>query len=260
MPYSDQSSNSGKSLKCIIAEAIAREWGLGDGGQSPPTLIAFIFDNHSHRFIMLNPKTRIWCHLDSHQAAVVVRAFIYSNSSYMRPESTVTRFYDQVVDHLKQFHSGNFVPVPGIMAQDKFLNFETGQAEEWKMEQYCFNYVDQPLNVDSPMDPEVMDFLKTLCNHDNLQLHVLRLFTKCTLLGVNPSQSMLFMIGPGLTGKSTFAKLLMSIMQNMSSTLDLASLPRESSCILGKKLLVFANTGPTGRTSNRASFMKSASC
>lgn len=235
MPYSDQSSNSRKSVECILAEAIAREWGN-----------AFIFDNQPHQFIMLNPQTRTWCHLDSNPATAVVRAFIHSNSSYMRPESAAKRFSHQVVKHLKLFHMGSFVPVPGIMAQDKFLNFETGQAEKWKMEQYCFNYVDQPLNVDSPMDPEVMHFLKTLCNHDNLQLHVLKLFTKSTLLGVNPSQSMLFMIGPEETGKSTFAKLLMSIMQNTSSTLELRRLSGrvESSPILGKKLLVFADVGP----------------
>ena len=100
-----------------------------------------------------------------------------------------------------------------------------------------------------------MEFLKALCNYDNVQLYVLRFFMKCRLLGVNPSQIVLFITGPGQTGKFTFAKILMSMMKETFCSTCLSG-RFETSRILGKKLIVTRDVEPLGLTSKKVSLLK----
>ena len=62
------------------------------------------------------------------------------------------------------------------------------------------------------------------------------------------------MMGPGQTGKSTFAKMLMSILEKTSCTLELNRLSGrfETSRIMGKQLLVLGDVDPHGLTSKRS--------
>jgi hypothetical protein len=136
-------------------------------------------------------------------------------------QSRKAQFYENVTELLQLCQEVPVTSVPGMMTQTKLLNSLTGQGEEPNAQQFCFNCIDSPFEVERSMDPAVVEFLKVLCNDDNVQLHVLRHFMKSTLLGVNPSQIVLFMMGPGQTGKSTFSKILMSILKETSCSLEL---------------------------------------
>lgn len=243
----DTTNKFQKSLECRVAESITEDW-----------RDSFLYDHKLQQFIMLDPKTSTWFPLESTQVIGIIRTYLNQTPKFLCRETTKLTFYGNVAKHLKLCQAIPVVPVPGIMTQTKFFNFLTGQAEERSHRQFCFNYIDQPFEVGQSMDPEVVEFLKSLCNYNNLQLHVLRHFFKCTLLGENPSQIVLLMMGPGPTGKSTFAKMLMSIIKRTSCSLELNRLSGrlETSRILGKQLLVLGNVNPHGLTSQRASLLK----
>lgn len=212
MAHFDSQNNAQKSAECEIAEAIAQEWrGL-------------LYDTNSHSFIMLNPKTVTWFFLEDKQVTSLVRKFIYERPTYISRESTRAKFYGNGTDHLRYCVEKVVIPLPGIMTKDKFFNFQTCQGEPPSPDQFCFNYIDQPFDVLRPMEPKAINFISSLCNYDWVQVHILRHFVKCALLNQNPSQTILFLIGPGQTGKSTLAKLLMSLKNNTCCTLELHNL------------------------------------
>ena len=90
----------------------------------------------------------------------------------------------------------------------------------------------------------MIDFLLSISNGDKIILKVLRSFIQCVLLWDNQYQIALYLHGPGGTGKSTFEKLLMSLVgANNSSVLNLSDLNKQFSLskILDKSLVLFSD-------------------
>lgn len=73
----------------------------------------------------------------------------------------------------------------------------------------------------------MVKLLKTFCNKDNLQIHILRLCLKCVLLGRNDSQISLFVYGPGRTGKSTLGTFLYQLLSGNSCVMTMDRLWRK---------------------------------
>lgn len=188
-------------------------------------------------------------------------ALIEGRPEFIREQSTKVKFWKDVTDNLKFRLRRVMTPSPGVMTQGCFFNFETLEAELSSANQQCFNFLDQPFDVCSPMDSEIVDFISSLCNHNTLQINILRLYAKCVLMNQNPAHMVLFLIGPGQTGKSTFAQMLISLKENTYCTLDLANLSDKfgTDGLLGANLAVFPDVDPCGITSKRASFLKSIS-
>lgn len=202
-----------------------------------------------------------WFPVEDKKVTSVVRKFILERPEFITKETTRVKFYDTVTENLKYCLETAVVSLPGVMTQDAFFNFQTLEAQPPSPGQFCFNYIDHPFDVCRKMDVEIVAFLSSLCTHDWLQLHVLRLFVKSALLNDNPSQMILFLIGPGQTGKSTFAKMLMSLKENTCCTLELPDLSERFGManLLGSDFAVFPDVDPHGLTSKRASPLESMS-
>ena len=249
MPQFDQENNPQESLESIIAKAIARDW------------VHIVYDISTCNFAILNTKIMVWSFIEDDEITNAVLAYIESKPEYKTKQSTTNKFWADVTKSLKYRLRKVMIPLPGVMTQDRFFNFETLQAELPSPNQHCFNYIDQPFDVCRTMDKEIVDFLCNLSNHDRLQLNILRLFVKCVLLNKNPAQIVLFLIGPGQTGKSTFSQMLMSLKENTYCTLGLSNLTEKFGLtgLLGANLTVFPDVDPYGLTSKRAGPLKSIS-
>lgn len=124
-----------------------------------------------------------------------------------------------------------------------------------------FNYIDEAFHVSRPIDSEIVQFSSSLSNYKPLQINVLRLSVKCLLLNQDPAHMVLFLIGPGHTGKSTLANMLISLKESTCCTLDLPNLSDKFGIdgLLGANFAVFPDVDPEGLTSKRASALKSIS-
>lgn len=88
------------------------------------------------------------------------------------------------------------------------------------------------------------NFLCSISNYNINVLRVLRSFIQCVLLRNNQYQVALYLYGPGGTGKSTFEKLLISLVgSSNSSVLSLEDLNRQFtvSKIMDKSLVLFSD-------------------
>jgi len=110
---------------------------------------------------------------------------------------------------------------------------------------YYFTY---GLNIDydpeAKISSEMVKFLCSISNNNRFTLKVLRSFIKCVLLRDNQYQVALYLHGPGGTGKSTFEKLLISLVSNNNSTvLNLEDLNKTftTSKLLDKSLVLFSD-------------------
>ena len=99
----------------------------------------------------------------------------------------------------------------------------------------------------------MVKLLKTFCNKDNLQIHILRLCLKCVLLGRNDSQISLFVYGPGRTGKSTLGTFLYQLLSGNSCviTMDrqfhLAGLSKfDLAGLMGRRLILMPDVDLEG--------------
>lgn len=235
------------SYEYIVAESMVKDYKE-----------TFLYNCSAKQFMILNLKICVWSYLQTDEVNQRIRDYIDKNPHFRNKDTTTKKFYKSVAEHLKLVGPVSVMPGTGIMTQTKFFNFSTGKTEKPDPKQFCFDYIDSPFEVGKALDPEVVEFLKALCNYDNVQLHVLRFFMKCCLLGVNPSQIIFFMMGPGGTGKSTFADMFTSIVKETSCTIELGRLSSwfETSRILGKKLIVMKDVEADGLTSKKASLLK----
>lgn len=88
------------------------------------------------------------------------------------------------------------------------------------------------------------DFLCSISNQNINILKVLRSFIQCVLLRDNQYQVALYLHGPGGTGKSTFEKLLISLVGSTNSVvLNLTDLNKQftTSKIMDKSLVLFSD-------------------
>lgn len=91
---------------------------------------------------------------------------------------------------------------------------------------------------------DMVYFLLSICNHNLITLKTIRSFIQCVLLRDNQYQVALYLHGPGGTGKSTFEKLLTSLVGNTNSAvLNLNDLnkPFTTSKMLDKSLILFSD-------------------
>ena len=90
----------------------------------------------------------------------------------------------------------------------------------------------------------MINFLCSISNNNPITFKVLRSFIQCVLLRDNQFQVALYLHGPGGTGKSTFEKLLTSLVGNTNSTvLNILDLNKQftTSKILDKSLVLFSD-------------------
>lgn len=119
----------------------------------------------------------------------------------------------------------------------QLIPFKNGVLDLFKQELMPHdpnNYFSYGLNINydpsAKLSPEMVAFLRNLANGNLVNLRVLRSFIKCILLRDNQYQVALYLYGPGGTGKSTFEKLLISLVgNNNSTTLDLNDLNKQFS-------------------------------
>jgi putative DNA primase/helicase len=112
---------------------------------------------------------------------------------------------------------------------------------------YCLN-VNYQQNAN--LSKSMVNFLINISNGNLNTLKVLRSFIKCVLLRDNQFQVALYLYGPAGTGKSTFEKLLSSLVgSNNTSVLSLNDLNQQFmiSKIIDKSLIRFSDVqGYTG--------------
>ena len=156
MPQFDQEHNSQESLESIVAKAIVRDW------------VPVVYDISTCNFAVLNTKTMVWAFVEDEEITNAVMAYIESKPEYKTKHSTTNKFWADVTKNLKHRLRMVMTPLPGVMTQDRFFNFETLEAELPSPNHHCFNYIDQPFDLCRTMDKEVVDFLCNLSNHDKL--------------------------------------------------------------------------------------------
>jgi putative DNA primase/helicase len=116
---------------------------------------------------------------------------------------------------------------------------------------YYFIY---SLNIDydpaAKITKEMLDFFKNITNNNLFTLKILRSFIQCLVIKDNQYQVALYLYGPGGTGKSTFEKLLTSLVGNKNTTvLNLQDINKQFalSKVVDKSLLLFSDVaGYTG--------------
>lgn len=102
------------------------------------------------------------------------------------------------------------------------------------------------INYDSKalLNESIINFLLSITNHNLITLQVIRSFIKCLLLCDNKYQVGIYLYGPGGTGKSTFEKILTSLVGNTNTTvLNLQDLNKQFtiSKIIDKNLVLFSD-------------------
>jgi len=144
--------------------------------------------------------------------------------------------------------------------QSKLIPFKNGVLDLNTKELLNHNqnyYFTHNLNINfdpsAVLDQSMINFLCSISNNNPIVLKVLRSFIQCLLLRDNRFQVALYLHGPGGTGKSTFERLLMSLVGSSNSTvLDLESLNRTftTSKLVDKSLVLFSDVqGYTGEPS-----------
>jgi D5 N terminal like/Family of unknown function (DUF5906) len=116
---------------------------------------------------------------------------------------------------------------------------------------YYFTYsLNIDYNPDAKISKSILDFLKSISNNNLHTIKILRSFIQCLLLKDNQFQVAIYLYGPGGTGKSTFEKLLTSLVGNKNTTvLNLQDLNKTFaiSKVVDKSLLLFSDVaGYTG--------------
>lgn len=133
----------------------------------------------------------------------------------------------------------------------QLIPFKNGVLDLTKNELLPLNaeyYFTHSLNINydplAKLSLEMIKFLTSISNNQLINLKVLRSFIKCVLLLDNQYQVALYLYGPGGTGKSTFEKLLISLVgNNNSTTLDLNDLNKQFSIskVVDKSLVLFSD-------------------
>jgi putative DNA primase/helicase len=130
------------------------------------------------------------------------------------------------------------------------LDMNTITLLEHNKEYYFTHGLNINFNSSAVMENHMINFLCSISNNNINTLKVLRSFIQCVLLRDNQYQVALYLHGPGGTGKSTFEKLLISLVGNTNSAvLNIIDLNRQftMSKLMDKSLVLFSDVqGYTG--------------
>jgi P4 family phage/plasmid primase-like protien len=110
---------------------------------------------------------------------------------------------------------------------------------------YYFTYsLNINYNPSAKIEKSMLDFLISITNNNLYALKIIRSFIKCLLIKDNQYQVALYLYGPGGTGKSTFEKVLTSLVGNKNATvLNLQDLNKQFalSKVVDKSLVLFSD-------------------
>lgn len=108
------------------------------------------------------------------------------------------------------------------------------------------------------MGDAVISFIRNLCNGNNFQIELLRHNLKNIILRRNDGEAAIYFLGPGLTGKSTWANFLQFVMGELSLVWDAARLATKFDAhnLIGRFLLTLPDIDPKGLTPRRATALK----
>ena len=220
--------------------------------------LGIYFDSEKQDFLCFNPKTFTWKIITPREEVCIVESYIKSSPEFRSEDTTTDDFYKKVIKRLQYRVAANPQPRVGIMLQDSFLNYVDNRVEKREPTFFCRTYLGQPYDPTIKLDKKAKGFLNNLCNHDPFQLQLLRHFLKNTLLGLNPAQTSIFLLGPSLTGKSTWTAWLQHLMEGESVSCDLQSLSRrfDAHSLIGQKVIFFHDVDHQALTGKTLSTFK----
>lgn len=167
----------------------------------------------------------VWTYIGEDEVARLIMGFVAERPEFIQEKTRKMRFWKDVTDNLRYRLVTVMTPLPGVMTQACFFNLETMKPELPSPDQDGFNYIDEPFDLCRPIDQKIANFVRSVCNYNSLQITVLKHYVKCLLLNRNSPHMILFLIGPGHTGKSTLAQMLISLKENTCCTWNLPNLP-----------------------------------
>lgn len=237
------------SLEALVAEKARRDYGT------------LRYDTISRKYIQYNLPDRrgCWQYVDWSDVTLALRGLVMDDKRLREERSTTWEFWEKATKHLSHLVRVAAIPRRGFVYGDRFFAFESQVLEEPDPSFYCFQHIPNPSGVyETQLSWTTIDFLKNLCNSDPVQINLLRLFLKNRLLRNNKNECALFLVGVGLTGKSTFTKLLMKLFGDRAGVLELSRLSNrfEFSGLAGKDLLVVNDVNPRALTFDRCSDFK----
>ena len=123
-------------------------------------------------------------------------------------------------------------------------NLQTQTLSNHDKNLYFTYFLNLDYNPKAKLSQDMINFLLSISNYNRDTLKVLRSFIQCVLLRDNQYQVALYLHGPGGTGKSTFEKLLISLVGSKnSSVLNLEDINKTFtlSKIVDKSLILFSD-------------------
>jgi putative DNA primase/helicase len=152
--------------------------------------------------------------------------------------------------HFKDWYEGNQF----LLFTNGVLNVETRELLPFKRDFYLVQQMPYPYDASATCE-EIVKWLKHVQRDSWDRTQVLRAWLRATLLGRYEMQKFVEIVGPGKSGKSTYANLAVALVgkKNVYST-DFENLEKnrfEAAGYMGKKLLLFQDADRWGGSVSR---------
>jgi putative DNA primase/helicase len=212
-------------------------------------LVNFNYDTFSQDWFKYNEETGHWARL----AKFTMQQKIYEIlKSKPKIKDNLTTAYVLKVKTAVEWSKGvDFNKFAALNIRSQLVPFKNGVLNLNTIEllkhdrNFYFTY---NLNIcyepDAKISKPMLDFFQSITNNNLYTIKILRSFIKCLLLRDNQFQVALYLYGPGGTGKSTFEKLLTSLVGNSNTAvLNLKDLNKQFaiSKVVDKSLLLISD-------------------
>lgn len=214
-----------------------------------PSLLNFKYDLVSNDWFEYHVESGQWRRLSKFQ--IDQKIFLILKSMDGIKDLLTTEYMHKVKTVLEMTNGLDF---DSFRTRNKNINlipFKNGVLDLFRIDllphgrDYFFTH---GLNIiydpSAKLSDTMINFLLSISNQNLLIIRVLRAFIQCILFRNNKYQVALYLYGPGGTGKSTFEKLMISLVgSNNSAILDLNELNRPffSSKLIDKSLVLFSD-------------------
>lgn len=180
------------------------------------------FDDVSKSWFEYNEKG-IWVRLNNN---VSTRRIFNLLDNYPSLSKRLTLDYAEKVKSLIEvligedmvLLSNNSINNGLIPFKNGVLDTKTKELLPYSKEFYFTHQLNIEYDPNAKLSIEMMEYLARTASFKSETLNVLRSFIQCILLRDNKYQVALYLWGPGGSGKSTFEKLMMSLIGNQYST------------------------------------------
>ena len=209
-----------------------------------------LFSKSHNQFFSYDPGAGLWSIMTKVEMMGDIRNKLLDLGSFLQKGFTTNLMNDifaqlQAALAFDQWHDD----CDHLLFTNGILNVETRELLPFNREMYFTQQMPYPYNPASTCEP-IIKWLKHTQHGSWERAQVLRAWLRATLLGRYDIQKFIEIVGPGKSGKSTYANLAVALVgkQNTYST-DFENLEKnrfEAASYMGKKLLLFQDADRWG--------------